>query len=188
MDSRKDKRSEKSASRLQALSAQSNLPFDPIHPSASQLTHMTPSRWPSRAFRPTFWVCSLALLVVGLLAPATVSAGHCGQFNLANARFEQDIHLLLSSAGSATDAERGLAMPIPPPAPCKGASCSTPPAVPTSPAVTPTSLEEHWPCHFAPLAMPPLCFDLLAPDEVECQPTRHGLSVFHPPRHPAPSA
>jgi hypothetical protein len=122
------------------------------------------------------------LLVAGFLAPASARAGHCERYNFANAIFERDLALLVPGDGLSTGPARGLALPISPPAPCKGASCSAPPAAPTAPSDSSISPEQHWACRTA-LQEPQPLFSLLRDANRDLLlPTRHHLSIFHPPR------
>ena len=83
---------------------------------------MKSSRSPLRSIGRTAWMCSFALLTIGLFAPSETKAAHCGRYVMAEARFERDLTQLLMG-----DSADHSSLPLSaPPTPCKGAFCSTP--------------------------------------------------------------
>jgi hypothetical protein len=131
--------------------------------------------------------CSLALLAIGLLSPSMAKAAHCGRYALSEARFERDLASLFAGESSA---DSGLFpnSPIPPAPPCRGAFCSAPPVAPAAPVAPVASPGEHGLCQVALVEIPPADSYLVEPDRANLRPIGRGLSIFHPPRHLAPSA
>jgi hypothetical protein len=156
------------------------LPFAAILRTISRA--MTLSRSFTRSMSRIVRACGLALLTLGLFAPAA-NAQHCGRYVVAEGEFRQQVARLLEGGAEA----RLPGLPTAP-EPCKGASCSGQPAAPASPTATPTPPCEDWACPVVlaePKAEPSLPD---APRSVDARPIGRGPSIFHPPRLALPSA
>ena len=141
------------------------------------------NRSSSRSFGVSFRLCAFALLTMGWLAPATVSAAHCGRYVQSEARFEQDLARLLD-AGS-TAGESAPLRPPPPAPPCTGAFCSGLPAAPSVPVSAPTPLNEHRLCPIVFVSLPRPESRLFRLDAADQRPIRRASAIFHPPRRPS---
>jgi hypothetical protein len=140
------------------------------------------SRSFSRSLSRIVRACGLALLALGLFAPAA-KAQHCGRYVVAEGEFRDQVARLLEAGTEA----RLPGLPAVP-EPCKGASCSRQPAAPAPPVATPTTPGEDWPCPVVPVdpqAEPSLPD---APSSADARPICRGPSIFHPPRLALPSA
>ena len=148
---------------------------------------MTPNRSSTRSGLAILRLCGFALLAIGPFASGSAEAAHCGGYTRASAGFDAAMTRLFAPENADGATASPFSIPIPPPAPCSGASCSgrddAAPSVPPMPqAPSTSSADTQWAWKLAEAAASPDRARALATPEDDVRPIHVAAAIFHPPR------